>query len=143
MAVNDTKITNTDYDAAAKNQVWQDAMLKDIEAIEKNSTWELVDAPVNKNIVGLKWLFRTKHNADGSIQKHKARLVAKGYSQEQEIDYEEMFSPVARFETAKYLNTSRMKGLSFFNTSFTPDSTKILEPHSICQSPLMKILIAP
>ncbi|GKA51089.1 retrovirus-related pol polyprotein from transposon TNT 1-94 [Tanacetum coccineum] len=55
----------TDYDEVAKNQVWQDAMLKEIEAIKKNLTWELADAPTYKNIVGLKWLFRTKYNADG------------------------------------------------------------------------------
>ncbi|KAL0368055.1 UNVERIFIED_CONTAM: putative mitochondrial protein [Sesamum calycinum] len=49
--------------------------------IEKNNTWELADRPKDKEVIGVKWIYKTKLNADGSIQKHKARLVAKGYSQ--------------------------------------------------------------
>lgn len=91
----------TCYEDAAKNQTWQEAMNEEMSAIRKNETWELVDMPEDKNVAGLKWVFRTKFDADGSIQKHKARLVAKGYSQQQGIDYEETFSLVARFETVR------------------------------------------
>lgn len=64
-------------------------------AIERDTTWELMDLPDGQNSMGLKWVFKTKYHADGSIQKHKARLVVKGYSQEQGIDFKETFSATA------------------------------------------------
>ena len=52
-----------------------------IATIEKNKTWELVDLPKVKTVIGLKLIYKTKFKKDGSIQKHKPRLVAKGYLQ--------------------------------------------------------------
>ena len=51
--------------------------------------------------IGLKWVFKIKRSADGSISKYKARLVAKGYVQRHEIDYDEVFALVARIETIR------------------------------------------
>jgi len=61
-------------------------MQEERQAIQKNQTWDLVDLSEGKNAIGLKWVFRSKYHANGSIQKHNARLVVKGYSQ-QGIDY--------------------------------------------------------
>jgi len=65
-------IEPTCFEDTTKQTEWQNAMLKDMQAIEKNSTWELIKASEGKNVVELKWVFRTKYNANGSIQKHKA-----------------------------------------------------------------------
>ncbi|KAL8102434.1 hypothetical protein AgCh_027063 [Apium graveolens] len=76
-------------------------MKQEIDAIEWNKTWELVDlVPENKSI-GVKWLFKTKYDADGNIKKHKAHFVVKGYKQKAGVDYQEVFSPIARLETIR------------------------------------------
>ncbi|BBH01896.1 BURP domain-containing protein [Prunus dulcis] len=75
----------------------------EIEMIEKNETWELVDRPSDKPIIGVKWVYKTKLNLDGSIQKHKARLVVKGYAQKPGINFNETFASVARLDTIKTL----------------------------------------
>lgn len=78
-------------------------MRTEYDTLVKNNTWELTDRPANKKILTNKWVFKLKKNQDGSVDKHKARLVARGHEQRAGIDYEEVFAPVARYETIRTL----------------------------------------
>lgn len=89
----------TTYNNAVKEKAWEKAMQCEMESIEKNNTWSLVELPAGQKAIGLKWVYKLKRNADGQIIKHKARLVAKGYVQKQGVDFEEAFAPVTRMET--------------------------------------------
>ena len=62
-----------------------------------------MDKPLHKKAIGVKWVYRTKQNADGSINKYKVKLVVKGYTQVFSVDFSEMFAPVARLDTIKLL----------------------------------------
>ncbi|GJT44417.1 retrovirus-related pol polyprotein from transposon TNT 1-94 [Tanacetum coccineum] len=68
------------------------------ESSLRNIVWELVDKPFGKNVIKLKWLWKNKKDEDQTVIHNKARLVAKGYAQEEGIDFEESFAPVARLE---------------------------------------------
>jgi hypothetical protein len=89
------------FKSAAKNPAWLAAMDEEIQALQTNRTWILVPRPANTNIVGSKWVFRTKHLPDGSIERLKARLVAKGYTQVPGLDYTDTFSPVIKATTVR------------------------------------------
>ena len=89
------------FENACTNDLWMKAMEEEIHSIEKNETWELVELSKDKKCIGCKWVYKTKYNSDGTIEKHKARLVAKGFKQKYGIDYEETFAPVARQETIR------------------------------------------
>lgn len=79
MLTEDDPIT---FEEAVKSKKWQDAMMAEIESIEKNKTWELSVLPKGVKPIGVKWVFKTKLNENGKVEKHKARLVAKGYVQQ-------------------------------------------------------------
>ena len=76
-------------------------MNEELDQIEKNHTWELVPRPHDKNIIGTKWIFKNKLNENGDVIRNKARLVCKGYTQQEGIEFEENFAPVARLEAIR------------------------------------------
>ena len=80
---------------------WKEAMGKEYSSLMNHGTWDLVDLPEDRNLVGCKWVFKTKRKANGEIDKFKARLVAQGYSQEAGVDYNEVFAPVARYTSIR------------------------------------------
>nr|GFB21723.1 ribonuclease H-like domain, reverse transcriptase, RNA-dependent DNA polymerase [Tanacetum cinerariifolium] len=105
------------YKEASNDQKWIEAMKDELDSINRKNTWRLTSLPPGHKAIGLKWVFKTKKDADGKIIKHKARLtkkdaagkiikhkarlVAKGYIQEHGIDFEEIFAPVASMETIR------------------------------------------
>jgi hypothetical protein len=93
----------TSFKVETKEPHWVQAMNQEIDSIEKNKTWDLVDLPSHKKSIGVKWVYKTKLNEKGQIEKHKARLDAKGFSQKPRTDYGETFSPVARLDTIRTL----------------------------------------
>ncbi|KAF5462652.1 hypothetical protein F2P56_018640 [Juglans regia] len=88
-----------EFKSATKTPEWLAAMNDEIHALKLNQTWELVQRPPAKNVVGSKWVFRTKYHLDGTIDRLKARLVAKGYTRHYGLDFNDTFSPVVRAST--------------------------------------------
>jgi len=84
---------------ALKHPGWTAAMHEEYDNCQEAQTWSLVPYTPDMNVLGSKWVFQTKLNADGSLDKLKARLVAKGFDQEEGIDYLETYSPVVRSAT--------------------------------------------
>eukprot|EP01018_Ginkgo_biloba_P029065 Gb_03166 [translate_table: standard] len=86
---------------ASEQQVWQDAMMEEYSSIMRNDVWDIVPRPEGKYVVTSKWIYKIKHVADDSVEKLKARFVARGFSQIEGVDYEETFTPVARYTSIR------------------------------------------
>jgi hypothetical protein len=84
---------------AEQDVVWQAAMQEEIDFVKRNQTWELADLPLSHRAITLKWVYKLKRNEAGEIIKHKTRLVARGFMQQEGIDFDEVFAPVARMES--------------------------------------------
>ena len=84
-------------------KLWKKAMVEEMEAFDKNEAWDSVELPDGRKLVGSKWVSKKKLNAAGNVKKYKARLVAKEYSQVEEIDFGEIFSPIAKLTSFRFL----------------------------------------
>ncbi|GJV94677.1 retrovirus-related pol polyprotein from transposon TNT 1-94 [Tanacetum coccineum] len=76
---------------------------KNLNQFIANDVWELVPQPKNMTIIGTKWVFRNKLDENDVVSRNKARLVAQGYNQQEGIDYDETYAPVARLESIRIL----------------------------------------
>ncbi|WVZ59949.1 hypothetical protein U9M48_010030 [Paspalum notatum var. saurae] len=88
---------------AERHAAWRAAMQSEMDAVETNRTWELADLPRGHRAITLKWVFKLKRDEAGAIIKHKARLVAHGFVQQEGIDFDDAFAPVARMESVRLL----------------------------------------
>ncbi|KAF5467794.1 hypothetical protein F2P56_012010 [Juglans regia] len=91
------------FTEASKHSEWRLAMAAEIDALLHNHTWDLVPSSPSYNLLGSKWVLKTKRKADGTLERRKARLVAQGYHQQPGLDYSETFSPVVKPTTIRLL----------------------------------------
>ncbi|GJV88559.1 retrovirus-related pol polyprotein from transposon TNT 1-94 [Tanacetum coccineum] len=93
-----TSVEPKNFKQAMTEPSWIDAMQEEIHEFERLEVWELVPCPDNVFLIKLKWIYKVKTDESGGVLKNKARLVAQGFRQEEGIDFEESFAPVARIE---------------------------------------------
>ncbi|KAJ3522993.1 hypothetical protein NMY22_g11644 [Coprinellus aureogranulatus] len=84
---------------------WEEAMYEEIERLLSRKAWVVVDIPPDANVIGCKWVFRTKRDAHGNIIAHRARLVAQGFTQVEGVDYfdDDTYAGVVRLATVRAL----------------------------------------
>lgn len=93
----------TSFKEASQDERWMKAMEEEIQALEKNGTWEVSVLPEGERAIDNKWVYKIKFNSDGFIERFKARLVTRGDKQIKGKEYNATFSPVAKFATVRTL----------------------------------------
>ncbi|GKA00377.1 retrovirus-related pol polyprotein from transposon TNT 1-94 [Tanacetum coccineum] len=88
---------------AIQDESWTMAMQEELTQFKTNDVWCLVPPPKNQTIIGTKWVFKNKLDENGVVSRNKARLVAQGYNQQEGIDFDETYAPVARLESIRIL----------------------------------------
>jgi hypothetical protein len=84
-------------------KLWKKAMVEEMVTLEKNEAWDLVEFSVRINLIGNKWVFKKKLNAEGKVEKQKSLLVTKGYSQVEGINFGEIFFPISMLTSIRFI----------------------------------------
>ncbi|GJX33335.1 putative ribonuclease H-like domain-containing protein [Tanacetum coccineum] len=117
---------------------WIEAMQEELLQFKLQEVWTLVDLPNRKRVIGTKWVFGNKKDERGIVIKNKSRLVAQGYTQEEGIDYDEVFAPVARIEAIRlFLAYASFKDFVVYQMDVKSAFLygKIKEEVYVCQPP--------
>ncbi|GKA89751.1 retrovirus-related pol polyprotein from transposon TNT 1-94 [Tanacetum coccineum] len=110
-----SKVEPKNFKSAITEDCWFQAMQDEIHEFDRLQVWELVPPPDCVMIIALKWIYKVKLDEYGDVLKNKARLVAKGYRQEEGIDFEESFAPVARIEAIRiFIANAASKNMTIY-----------------------------
>ncbi|GJZ44275.1 retrovirus-related pol polyprotein from transposon TNT 1-94 [Tanacetum coccineum] len=131
-----SKVEPKNFKFSITEDCWFQAMQDEIHKFDRLQVWELVPRPDCVMIIALKWIYKVKIDEYGDVLKNKARLVAKGYRQEEGIDFEESFAPVARIEAIRiFIANASSKNMAIYQmdvkTSFL--NGKLKEEVYVCQ----------
>nr|GEZ51765.1 retrovirus-related Pol polyprotein from transposon TNT 1-94 [Tanacetum cinerariifolium] len=99
LTVSQTKPKN--IKEAMADSAWIESMQEELHQFDRLEVWELVDRPLCKNVINMKWLWKNKRDEENIVIQNKSRLVAKGYAQKEGVDFEESFVPVAWLEAIR------------------------------------------
>ncbi|GJZ21312.1 zinc finger, CCHC-type containing protein [Tanacetum coccineum] len=97
------------YNEACKDSRWIEAMNVEMEALNRNVTWYIIELPVGRKAIGCKWVFKVRYRCTGDVERFKARLVAKSFNQKEGIDYEKTFSRVVKIVTVRLMLTDAIQ----------------------------------
>nr|GEU81141.1 hypothetical protein [Tanacetum cinerariifolium] len=136
-----SQIEPTRVTKALSNPAWVETMQEELLQFKLQKVWILVDLPKGKKAIGTKWVFRNKKDKRGIMIMNKARLVAQGYTQEEGIDYDEVFAHVVRIETIRlFLAYASFIGFMVYymdvKSAFLHG--RIKEEVYVCQSPVFE-----
>ncbi|GJZ24664.1 retrovirus-related pol polyprotein from transposon TNT 1-94, partial [Tanacetum coccineum] len=110
-----SKVEPKNFKTDVSEACWFEAMQAEIYEFDRLHVWELIPRPDSVMIIALKWIYKVKLDEYGDVLKNKARLVAKGYRQEEGIDFEESFAPVARIEAIRiFIANATSKNMTIY-----------------------------
>ncbi|KAM2227380.1 hypothetical protein ACFXTI_014190 [Malus domestica] len=98
----DDPLTYSQAMKSPQHALWNIAMKEELESMSQNKVWTLVDYNPQIKAIGCKWVYKTKRDAHGKIERYKARLVAKGFTH-REVDYNDTFSPVSSKDSMRII----------------------------------------
>jgi hypothetical protein len=99
----DQEATPESYNDAARDERWVQSMKDEVAALRNRGVWRVVPTPQGVRLIKSKYVYRVKKDWTGKVVKRKSRLVIQGFSQQEGIDYDETFAPVAKVTTFRLM----------------------------------------